>query len=371
MKPYHFLPVFIALVASYVGLHFYAARWLARAFALTPAGTSWLRGALLLVAFLSPFAMFLRRHYQAPALDPFYAACYAWMGVILITSFVFACSDLAGLALRRAPWFQPQYLASFTMAVLAFVLVNGFYNGHKVPSVKKVTMAVKDLPADMEGFKIAQISDLHLDAGWKLRQLAGIVELINAEKPDLVLVTGDLIDPGLKSQEGVRALMLNIKSRLGVFGALGNHEYYYGLEAAIESYKFFGIKLLRNGSLELGGIRLIGLGDIHTEHLLFKDVKAVLDKSRDGKFSILMCHQPVYYEEIAGAGDYLVFSGHTHRGQIFPFHVFTKLFYPHFYGLEYLKNSAFYVTSGAGTWGPPLRWLARAEVPLITLTRAK
>jgi predicted MPP superfamily phosphohydrolase len=84
-----------------------------------------------------------------------------------------------------------------------------------------------------------------------------------------------------------------------------------------------------------------------------------------------MCHQPVYYNEIAASGDYFVLSGHTHRGQIFPFHIFTKLFYPHFYGLEYIKNSAFYITSGAGTWGPPLRWLAKAEIPVITLTRAR
>jgi hypothetical protein len=371
MKPYHFLPVFIALVASYVGLHFYAARWIARAFTLGPAGAVWLRTALLLIAFLSPFAMFLRRHYQSPALDPLYAACYAWMGVILITAFVFGCSDLAGIALRRVPGVQAPYLASFTFAALAFILVNGFYNGHKVPGLIKVTAAVRNLPPELEGFKIAQISDLHLDAGWKLRQLAGIVDLINGEKPDLVLVTGDLIDPGLSSPEAVSALTLKIKSRLGLFGALGNHEYYYGLDAAMARYKAFGVKLLRNESLDLGEVRLIGLGDIHTEHLLVKDVTDILARNKNGKFSILMSHQPVYYPEIAASGDYFVLSGHTHRGQIFPFHVFTKLFYPHFYGLEYLKNSAFYITSGAGTWGPPLRWLAKAEIPLITLTRAK
>lgn len=371
MKPYHFFPVFLVLVASYIGLHFYAARWIARAFSLGPAGASWLRGALLFIAFISPFAMFLRRHYQAPALDPLYAACYAWMGVILITAFVFACSDLAGLFLRKVPGIPAQYLASFTFAALAFILVNGFYNAHKVPGIKRVTAGIKDLPPELEGFKIAQISDLHLDAGWKLRQLAGIVDGINAEKPDLVLVTGDLIDPGLSNPAAVRALTLKLNSRLGLYGAFGNHEYYYGLDAAMERYKAFGIKLLRNESLEVGDIRLIGVGDIHTEHLLAKDVTDLLARNKNGRFSILMSHQPVYYKEIADAGDYLVLSGHTHRGQIFPFHVFTKLFYPHFYGLEYIKNSAFYITSGAGTWGPPLRWLAKAEVPVITLTRAK
>lgn len=371
MKTYHFFPVFILLVVSYVGLHFYAGRWLARSFAIPPVPAAWLRGALLAAAFLSPFTMFLKRYYHSPFLEALYAVGYAWMGVILIAAFIFACSDLAGLALRRAAWFSPAALARLTLALLAGVTAWSVYGGQKIPVLKEITVPIKNLPPALEGFRIAQISDMHVDSGWKLRQFAGIVDRINSASPDLVLVTGDLIDPGITCREDLAELTGRIKSRLGIYGALGNHEYYYGLDAALGCYKAFGIKLLKNEAADLGDLRLIGLGDIHTEHLTREDVTGTLQKHRDGKFTVLMSHQPVFYKEIAAAGDYLGFSGHTHRGQIFPFHFFTWLVYRHFYGLYRINSSIFYVTSGAGTWGPPLRWLSSTEIPVLTLINAK
>jgi len=383
MKTYHFFPVFIILIASYIGLHLYAARWLAKYFALAQPAAQWLRLALLAAAFLSPFTMFLKRYHHGPLLEAFYAAGYAWMGIILIAGVIFAASDLAALGLRRAPWFQPKLLAGSALALLAVIVLWSIHEGRKVPAVKEVEVSFKDLPPSLEGFRIAQVSDIHLDADWKVRRFSGIVDRINSAKPDLVLFTGDLIDPGLNCTAGLAELTGKIESRLGLFGALGNHEYYYGLPQAMDCYKDIGIKLLRNEALEFpsghgpGGLtgakdlRLIGLGDIHTEHLSEADVTGLMEKLRDGKFTILMTHQPVFYPAIAATGDYMVFSGHTHKGQIFPFNVLTRMFYKYFYGLYRIKNSAFYVTSGSGTWGPPLRWLASAEIPIITLRSAK
>jgi len=372
MKPYHFLPIFLTLIAGYLGTHFYAARWLARSFYLSPCAASWLRLALLAAAFLSPFTMFLKRQYPGTALEPVFTAGYAWMGVILIAGFVFLCSDLAAFVLRRAgaagalAWLPP-----LTLAVLALIVAWAFYGGLRSPRVKEITIPIKNLPPALEGFKIAQISDMHVDSAWKLRQYAEVVEKIDAANPDIVLITGDLIDPGITCNSGLRELSGRIKSRLGLYGSLGNHEYYYGLDKAEDCYKAFGIKLLKNESVELKDLKLIGLGDIHTEHLSELDVTAILKKAGDEKFTVIMSHQPVYYKTIADAGDYLVLSGHTHRGQIFPFNIFTKIFYPYFYGFYRIKNSAFYVTSGTGTWGPPMRWMAPSEIPIITLTAGK
>lgn len=359
------------MLASYLGLHFYAARWLARSFSLAAPAVYWLRLALLSAAFLSPLTMFLKRHYHGQPLEMLYAAAYAWMGIILVTAFIFACSDLAALLLRRADWLPPRAYAWGTLAVLAGVLCCGIYCGQRIPRLKPVNITFKDLPPQLDGFRIAQISDMHLDSGWKLRKFAAIVEEINSAAPDLVLVTGDLLDPGLACDTKFQNLAGGIKSRLGVYGSLGNHEYYYGLQKAEACYARIGIKLLVNSAMDADGLRLIGLADIHTAHMTREDVLAVLKKYEDGKFNILMSHQPVFYKDIAAVGDYMVFSGHTHKGQIFPFHIFTKLFYPYFYGLYRIGASAFYVTSGAGTWGPPLRWLAPAEIPLITLRAAK
>ena len=377
MKQHHFFPVFITLIASYIGLHFYAARWLAKSFSLSQSAAACLRVTFLLAAFFSPFTMYLKRQFQSPALEPLYTLGYAWMGIIMAAAFVFACSDLAGLALRRMPGpISHDRLPQLTLSALFLIITWAFYGGFKTPSIKEITVPVKNLPPELEGFKIAQISDTHIDAPWKLRQFAGAVERINAATPDLVLVTGDLIDPGLHCPECLGELTAKIKSRLGMFGSLGNHEYYYGLDKAIDRYKACGIKLLRNDYYDLSAgpvgekdLRLIGLGDIHSENISGTDIKKMLEKYKTGKFTVIMCHQPLYYELMAGTGDYLVLSGHTHRGQIFPFHILTKAFYRYFYGLYRLKDSVFYVTSGAGTWGPPMRWLAPAEIPILKLVK--
>ncbi len=370
MKQHHFLPVFVALIAFYIGLHFYASRWLAKTFSLSPAAAYWLRLALLLAAFLSPLTMYLRRQYHSPSLEVVYTAGYAWMGVILIAAFIFFCFDLAGPLLRRLP-VSPPAIACLAMGTLILVLCSSFYAACKTPGIKEITVPVKDLPKALEGLKIAQITDTHVDSAWKLKQFAGIVEKINAVKPDLVLITGDLIDPGLTCQNRLGDIAGGLKSRLGVYGALGNHEYYYGLDRAIGCYGDFRIKLLKNSAADLGALELIGLGDIRTEDLSAAAVRKILEKNRSAKFTLILSHQPLYYKEIAETGNYFVLSGHTHRGQIFPFSLFTRLFYPYFYGLYRIKDSAFYVSSGAGTWGPPLRWFAPAEIPVITLVNRK
>ena len=379
MKTYHFFPVFVILVVSYVCTHLYAARWLTRSFALGQPAYYWLRLALLSAAFISPLTMFLKRYQHGSLLEAFYAAGYAWMGIILIAGVIFTASDMAALVLRRAPWFQPRLLAQAALAMVAVITAWGLHEGRKIPPIKEITVPFKGLPTALEGFRIAQISDMHVDAGWKVRQFAAIVDRINSVSPDLVLFTGDLIDPGLNGTAELGALTAKIKSRLGLFGALGNHEYYYGLPRSMDCYKDLGIKLLRNEAIEFPSgrgpagpagapdLRLIGLGDIHTEHLSQADVTRLMERLRDGKFTILMSPQPVFSPAIAATGDYMVFSGHTHKGQIFPFNILTWLFYGYFYGLYYINNSAFYVTSGSGTWGPPIRWFAAAEIPVITL----
>jgi predicted MPP superfamily phosphohydrolase len=371
MKTYHFLPVFLVLVAGYIGTHYYAARWLAKAFSLAPAGAAGLRVAFLLAALASPLTMFLKHKYNTPALELLYSAGYSWMGVILIAGFVFFCSDLAAFALRRAgqaallPW-----LPKASLAALGVIVLWAIYGGIKTPPVREVEVMVKNLPPSMEGFRIAQISDMHVDSELKLRQFSAIVDRINAEKPDLVLVTGDLIDPGITCNGTLRDQAGRIQSRLGLYGSPGNHEYYFGLDKAMACYKAFGITPLRNEHIDVGDFRLVGLGDIHTEHMTEADVAKILARAGGGKFTIVMSHQPVFYKAIAAAGDFLVLSGHTHRGQIFPFNIFTKLFYPYFFGLYHIKDTVFYVTSGNGTWGPPLRWLAPSEIPVLILKNA-
>ncbi len=370
MKSYHFFPVFLALLGSYIALHFYSAAWLARNFALSAGAARVVRLLFLLPAFFAPFTMFLRHRYAAPALDPLYIAGYSWMGIILVIGFTFLFSDLLALGLKFL--LSPSGMHNFRLgsaACLGLLIPYAFYGGLKTPAIKEIRYTVPDLPPGLDGLKIAQISDVHIDSSYKLGQFSAVVDLVNAQNPDLVLMTGDLVDPGLTCSTRLGELVRKLKPRLGVYGVFGNHEYYFGYEKSLACYKEFGIKLLMNESADAGGLRIIGLGDIMTENMTEKTVRDILEKHRKAGVSILMSHQPLMLKLIAETGDYIGFSGHAHRGQIFPFHIFTRMVYKHFYGPYRLKNSFFYVTSGAGTWGPPMRLFAPSEIPLVTLTR--
>jgi hypothetical protein len=175
------------------------------------------------------------------------------------------------------------------------------------------------------------------------------------------------VDPGLADGEKLAELIRSLKPRLGVYGVLGNHEYYQGYDKSLALYKKLGIKLLHNEAVDAAGLRIIGFGDLMTEKLTEEEVKGILKKTRTHGVSILLSHQPLMLELMAENGDFIGFSGHTHKGQIFPFGVFTRAFYKYFYGLYRIKSSFFYVTSGCGTWGPPMRFLAPSEIPVITL----
>ncbi len=381
MKNYHFFPVFLALLASYIGLHLYSASWFSRSFAVSTAAARNLRLLFLLLALFSPLTMFMRHRYTNPSLDWFYTAGYSWMGVIFLAGAGLIFADLLKLGLRD--FLSPTGLQCYRYCVLTalgLIIVCALYDGSKAPAVKELRITVSGLPSYMEGLRIVQISDVHMDSEYKLRQFSDTIDSVNAAKPDLVLFTGDLVDPGLTDASSARLgeLVRKLKPRLGVYGVLGNHEYYFGYERSLACYKKFGVNLLLNEAADItlspnglkagGNIHIIGLSDILTEKMTEEYIRDILKKHHKPGVSILMTHQPLMYPLIAESGDFVGFSGHTHGGQIFPFHIFTRLFYKYFYGLYRFKNSVFYVTSGTGTWGPPMRWLAPSEIPMITLT---
>lgn len=372
MKGHLFLPAFIAILASYIAFHIYSASWIARNLAMSSAGTRTIRLVFLLLAFLSPFMMFLRRHYNSPSLEWLYAAGYSWMGIILLAGSMFFLADVLTPATRR--FLTPAGLTNFRIAMtaaLGFIILYSFYGGLKSPDLKEVRLEVPGLPKTLEGLKIAQISDTHIDSPYTLRRFSDTIDIINPQKPDLILVTGDFIDPGLTGPEQavLGSMMKRLTPRLGVFGVFGNHEYYFGAEKSLAVFKECGIRPLRDEGVDAGGMRLIGLNDTTTERTTEKELTDILAKNRSEGLSIILTHQPLLCDIMARAGDYLIFAGHVHHAQIFPFHIFTRLFYKYFYGLYRASGSLIYVTSGAGAWGPPMRFLAPSEIPVFTLTK--
>lgn len=288
---------------------------------------------------------------------------------MIIFPSVFLVYDILKLTFGRYFQFNAQIALAF--AVLALLTsIYSIYEGVRLPRFKDISIKIKNLPDELNNIRIIQLADSHLDFSYKARQFATIIEEVKKQNPDLVVFTGDLLDPPGYCDSGMGKAMKSLKPPLGIFGCMGNHEYYYGLKKSMECHKKLGIKLLINETQTFDNFQLIGLADIRTVNIELEKVFEIISRLDNDKFKIILSHQPVYFDALAGKYNMLMLSGHTHGGQIFPFHLFVRMFYKFFYGIYNEKDSFLYVTSGAGAWGPPMRLLAPSEIPIITLKKA-
>lgn len=259
-----------------------------------------------------------------------------------------------------------------TMIILAFSYIfKGFVDGLSLPKVKKIKIKIKNL---QNSLNIVQISDIHIGEFLKKDYLTKLVKLINNQNPDIVAITGDLVDKDIRIIWRDLEPLKDIKSKFGVFFVAGNHEYYNGIEPILSHLEKIGIIVLRNTNKQVANINLAGLYDVGAlklNHPLKPDLKAALNSVNKALPTILLAHQPKQLNYLKNENIDLVLSGHTHAGQIFPFNFLVKLDQPYVYGLhKHSEKTQIYVTSGAGFWGPPIRFLAPAEIVNITLEKA-
>jgi len=242
--------------------------------------------------------------------------------------------------------------------------------------VDRVVLTTTKLPPELEKFTIAQISDVHLGPMVGERRLSRIIRLLTRIKPDLVVATGDLVDAQMDRLNNLAAMLTTLDPPLGKFAIPGNHEFYAGIRQSERFLRAAGFKLLRNEDFKLNGfINIVGVDDpagkrrYPESSLVGREEKILLADSKG--FTLLLKHRPTVEIESLGQFD-LQLSGHTHGGQIFPFNLITRIFYPKQRGLYRLdKGSVLYVSRGTGTWGPPMRFLSPPEVTLIELQRVK
>ena len=254
------------------------------------------------------------------------------------------------------------------LAVTACLSLYAFWSAGSLPRVRELEITLPRLPKSLDGFTMIQLSDIHLGVSMPVSRLERMVREVNALNPDLVILTGDILDPGFQEDEAVEKIGQLLKAKGGKLAVLGNHEFYHGLEASLGCYRRLGARLLRNEIVELpGGLQIAGVDDIRTAHLTREAVSSLLAKLDGQKPAIFLSHQPLMFDAAAQRGVGLMLSGHTHRGQIFPFGLFVRLFYRYLYGLYRQGDSSLYVTSGAGQWGPPMRLFAPPEIVRIVL----
>ncbi|MEM9694343.1 MAG: metallophosphoesterase [Myxococcota bacterium] len=324
-----------------------------------------------------PAGMILQRRVAREVARPFAFVSFVWMGLAFLLLSVLALSDLLRIAVGDAVAPQPwaRGVAAVTLAVVAIGALVGLQRPRAAVPIKRVPLALAKWPSSMTGFRVVQLSDVHIGPTLGRPWLAGVVEQVNELAPDVVVITGDLVDGSVAQLAPHVAPLADLKSRFGTYFVTGNHEYYSGADAWLAHLASLGVTALRNAAVRLGGdddfVYLAGVddwtafGEGHGPDL----AGALADTSAERPV-ILLAHQPRQFIEAAERGVDLQLSGHTHGGQIVPWNLFVRLQQPYVAGLARRGNSLLYTSRGTGYWGPPLRVGAPAEITLLELRPA-
>jgi predicted MPP superfamily phosphohydrolase len=236
-------------------------------------------------------------------------------------------------------------------------------------AVKEVEVKLPKLPAALDGFVIAQLTDVHVGPTIGRAFIEEIVRTTNALRPDVVAITGDLVDGSVTELGESVAPLAELSPRHGTFFVTGNHEYYAGVDEWMAHLPSLGIKVLRNERVSIGGeagFDLAGIDDYHAR----PDLGRALAGRDASRALVLLAHQPKAVLEAAMHGVGLQLSGHTHGGQIWPWGYAVRLQQPYVAGLARHGDTTLYVSRGTGYWGPPMRLNAPAEITRITLRAA-
>src|SRR6202142_712232 len=306
---------------------------------------------------------------------------YTWLGFIFLFFSASLLVDFYRLIVYLGSTLLNKELAFFALTAKTVFIIPFFmaicisvygYNEALNIRTEHVVINTTKLPKGVDRIRIAQISDVHLGLLVRKERLGLILEKVKAAAPDMLVSTGDLVDGQINSLEGLADMIKEINPRYGKFAILGNHEYYAGLKQAIEFKKAAGFTLLRGEGISIDGIiNLIGVDDPAAKYFNGYDEsmeKHLLASFPRERFTILLKHRPLINKDSLGLFD-LQLSGHVHKGQIFPFSLLTKIYYPKDAGLLRVNGGILYVSRGSGTWGPPIRFLAPPEVTVIDIVR--
>ncbi len=355
------------------------------AFSLGPGLSLGLFLPFLAVCLVLPAAVHitLRRGGPSRAARIAFWAGYSWMGFVLLFLFVTTSIDIATLLLGTASALAnnvPDIVSTsqmdrFILSLFLSIVLSGYALMEAYfPRVKRVVIETEKLPRSVDRLRIAQISDVHLGPVVGKRRAQRIAAKIADVTPHILVSTGDLIDSRPAYLSGLEGIFKGIQAPLGKFAVVGNHEVSAGLDKSIAFMEEAGFRVLRNETAVAGGIiRIAGADD----KAAGKDADGLRycrgpGENGAGLFTLYLKHRPPPGNTGDGVDFDLQLSGHTHGGQLFPFRYVTLGYYPKLRGLYSLEQGKLlYVTPGAGTWGPPMRFLTPPEITVIELVGAR
>ncbi len=302
-------------------------------------------------------------------------AAYMWLGAIFLLVSLLGLGELVRLLLGALQVGEParsRAIGIGTMVATGIALAYGLWRATGAVPVKRVEVTLPRLPAGASGYRLVQLSDVHIGPLLGREWLGGVVDRVNALEPDAVVITGDLVDGSVQELAEHVAPLADLSSRQGTYFVTGNHEYYAGADAWLAELRRLGVKPLRNERVELGRddatFDLAGVDDVNAfgpGH--GPDLERALEGRDPEREVVLLAHQPRQFAAAAAAGVGLQLSGHTHGGQIVPWNLFVRLQQPHVAGLTRSGDAQLYTSRGTGFWGPPLRVGAPPEITLLTL----
>src|SRR5512140_2751428 len=373
------------LFAVSIALHLYIGARLLPAFA--DSGPAALLAALLLASAVTvPLGLVARRLVKPPLADRLAVAGLYCLGLFSSLFVATVLRDAALLAVRLVDFVSPGELSlaavsslsapAVPLLALATTLL-GFVNARRTPRIRTLDIR-RGVPPALDGFTIVQISDLHVGPTIRRRFVARVVQAVNGLQPDVVAITGDLVDGTVAELGPEVAPLRELAPRLGSYFVSGNHEYYSGVQPWLDEVTRLGIRVLQNEHVVIkhGGARLVlaGVSDYSAGHFIASHrsdpVAALAGAPADAAFKVLLAHQPRSAPAAAAAGFDLQLSGHTHGGQFLPWTLFVRLQQPFTAGLHQLGRLMVYVSRGTGYWGPPKRFGAPSEITRIRLRSA-
>jgi predicted MPP superfamily phosphohydrolase len=382
--------VFFAVISLVVGgIHYYLWYRLVRGPEL---GATWSRAGGWLffgLGVLLPVGMALARFVHRPLAKGLAAVVYGWMGLSILLFFVLVASEVVRAAVQVAALLtsgplDPERRTFLSRSIagaasLAALALAGFGAASALGKVafERVTVPLRRLPRELSGFRIVQVSDLHigptLGGGW----LAGVVASVNAADPDVIVITGDLVDGSVSDLRAEVAPLGDLRAKHGVFFVTGNHEYYSGVDEWLAELRRLGVRPLRNERVSIGegehSFDLAGVDDWSARRFggdHGPDLERALAGRDESRELVLLAHQPKQIHEAEKRGVGLQLSGHTHGGQIFPWGFFVRLDQPYVAGLARHGAAHIYVSRGTGFWGPPIRVAAPPEISVLSLVTA-
>ncbi len=385
-SPLRPLVAFLAVALSiFGGLHAYLWIRLVRDVALPAPWHRIATIALALLAISGPIMLFASRQLPERIARMLSTAAFSWMGVGFLLVVLLASFDVLRLILAAGIWsfgqesafdasrrlFLSRVMAGTAGAAGAALGAVALRNGLGDIEVREVPIQLARLPRELSGLTIVQLTDLHIGSTAGGAFVQQIIEKTQALRPDIVCITGDLVDGSVERLGPLVAPLATLRSRYGTFFITGNHEYYSGADAWLAELSRIGIRTLRNERVSIGDAASFDLAGVddwmanipgHGPNL----ARALAGRATDREL-VLLAHQPKQIHEAAQMGVGLQLSGHTHGGQIAPFGALVALTQPFIAGHHHVGSTQIYVSCGTGTWGPPMRLGAPAELTKLVL----